>query len=302
MGVRSTAGGPAAQLGVYGRWLARRAPWRMLAPHGWVGLALIAVMWPLNWGFGTEGLRTHILFFPLWLGYALVVDALVLRLRGTSLLTRSARGFALLYTVSIPAWWLFELINMRTQNWSYSGREQFTNLEYFLFASLCFSTVVAAVFGSAELVRSAGWMERLRNGPSIGPERLWIKWMPVVGVVMLALLLIWPTYFYPFVWGFGFFLIEPFNARAGRPSLLAPLSRGDWRPFVALAIGALLCGFFWEMWNYYAAPKWFYSTPGVEFGYVFEMPILGYIGYLPFALELYALANMILPRPPALRL
>lgn len=312
MGMRGAAGGGAAtraagstKVGVYGRWLARQAsstPWGGFAPHGWLGLVLVAVMWPLNWGLGIEGLRTHILFFPLWLGYALVVDALVLKLRGTSLVTRSARGFALLYLASMPGWWLFEVINWRTGNWSYSAREQFGNVEYFLYATLCFSTVMAAVFGSAELIRSIRPFERLRNGPSIGSVSAWVRVMPFVGLAALALVMIWPDRFYPLVWGIAFFLIEPLNARLGKPTLLEPLSRGDWRPFVALALGALLCGFFWEMWNYYSAPKWFYSTPGAEFWYVFEMPLLGYIGYLPFALELYALANLILPRPPALKL
>lgn len=302
MGLKSTAGGPAAQIGVYGRWLARRASSGSLAPHGWVGLLLIAVMWPLNWGLGIDGLRTHMLFFPLWLGYALVVDALVLKLRGSSLLTRSARGYAMLFLASAPAWWLFEVINWRTQNWSYSAREQFGNIDYFLFATLCFASVVPAVFGTAELVRSGKWMEKLRNGPSIGSKSVWAKAMPFIGVAMLTLIMVWPTYFYPLVWGSAFFLLEPLNARLGRPTLLDSLTRGDWRPFVALAIGALICGFFWEMWNVYSSPKWFYSTPGVEFLHIFEMPILGYIGYLPFALELYAIANFLLPRPPALRL
>ena len=302
MGVRGTARSPVAQVGVYGRWLARRAFSGPLAPHGWVGLALIAVMWPLNWGFGIEGLRTHLLFFPLWLGYALLVDALVLKVRGTSLITRSARSYALLFLASAPAWWLFEVINWRTQNWSYSGRDQFGDMEYFLFATLCFASVIPAVFGTAELVRSSKWMERLRNGPSIGPKSAWAKTMPFVGATMLALIMIWPNYFYPLVWGSAFFLLEPLNARLGRPTLLDSLTRGDWRPFVALAIGALICGFFWEMWNFYSSPKWFYSTPGAEFWHVFEMPLLGYIGYLPFALELYAIANFLLPRPPALRL
>ena len=31
-------------------------------------------MWPLNWGL--EGMRSHVGFFPLWLGYCLTVDAL----------------------------------------------------------------------------------------------------------------------------------------------------------------------------------------------------------------------------------
>jgi len=36
---------------------------------------LVAVFWILNWSL--SGLRTHWGFFPLWLGYALTVDALV---------------------------------------------------------------------------------------------------------------------------------------------------------------------------------------------------------------------------------
>ena len=50
-----------------------------------------------------------------------------------------------------------------------------------------------------------------------------------------------------------------------------------------------MLGFLWEFWNYYAIPKWTYDIPFVGFFKIFEMPILGYLGYLPFALELYAM-------------
>ena len=80
------------------------------------------------------------------------------------------------------------------------------------------------------------------------------------------------------------------------------LREGDWRPILSLSAGALFCGFFWEMWNYYSYPKWKYHTPGAEFLHVFEMPLLGYIGYLPFAWELYALRNFLWRQAPALRL
>lgn len=89
---------------------------RSIPRHGWIGLLLIAITWPLNWGVGVEGLRTHLLFVPLWLGYALVVDAMVKRRRGTSILTRSRRDFAGLFLASVPGWWLFEAVNARTQN------------------------------------------------------------------------------------------------------------------------------------------------------------------------------------------
>ena len=75
----------------------------LVGVHGWLGLLLLAVCWPLNWTL--PGMRTAYLFFPLWLGYILVVDALVLSRTGTSLWTRSRRDFVLLFVASVPAWW-----------------------------------------------------------------------------------------------------------------------------------------------------------------------------------------------------
>ncbi len=271
-----------------------------LALHGWVGVFLISLAWPLNWGL--PGLRTHLLFFPLWLGYALVVDALALRRSGTSILTRSPWDFALLFACSAPAWWLFEAFNERTHNWQYLGGDRFGGLTYFLLTTLSFSTVMPAVFGTAELVRTAGWTRRLSGGPRLAPTRGLLLAMLGTGVAMLVLSMSLPGYFYPFLWGSAFFLAEPINAWRGRPSLLGYLARGDWRPVAALALGALVCGFFWEMWNFWSYPKWAYHTPGVEFLHVFEMPALGYLGYPPFGLELFALLHLISPRPPRLRL
>jgi hypothetical protein len=70
-----------------------------------------------------------------------------------------------------------------------------------------------------------------------------------IGLAMLALVMMWPTRFYPFVWGSVFFVVEPINAWCDRRSLLDYLRRGDWRPVAALALGRLICGFFWELWN-----------------------------------------------------
>src|SRR5882724_8271959 len=99
---------------------------RIFARHGWFGLALIAVFWPLNWCL--PGMRTAYLFFPLWLGYILTVDALVLSRTGGSMWTRSKRSFVLLFVVSSLIWWIFEWINRRTGNWEYIGGGHFTQL------------------------------------------------------------------------------------------------------------------------------------------------------------------------------
>jgi hypothetical protein len=270
-----------------------------LAPQGLLGILLISVCWPLNWGL--PGMRTAYLFFPLWLGYILLVDGLVLRRRGTSLLQRSPRDFALLFVASAPAWWLFEAINSRTHNWQYLADPALTPLQYYTLSSLSFSTVMPAVFETAELVCTFRWISRLADGPRLQAAGPLAMALFVAGLVMLGLTLSWPRFFYPMVWLAIFFILEPLNLWRGKRHLFESLRLGDWRPLAALSLGALICGFFWEMWNYFSYPKWVYHTPGAEFARIFEMPLLGYLGYLPFAWELFSLRNALWPRTQPFR-
>src|SRR5262249_31156514 len=133
--------------------------------RGWAGLILVTVCWPLNWML--PGVRTAYLFFPLWLGYILVVDALVQRRTGNSLWTRSRKNFVLLFLVSAPVWWLFELINLRTGNWEYRGRNLFSAVRFNLLSTISFSIVVPGVFQTAQLMRSFRWINRFASGPLI---------------------------------------------------------------------------------------------------------------------------------------
>jgi len=259
-----------------------------LPTPGWVGLLLLAVCWPFNWLL--PGLRSHILFFPLWLGYILMVDSLVFLRKGTSLLARSRVRFIGLFFVSAPAWWLFELLNWRVQNWHYQGGEQFTGLEFFVLSTFSFSTVIPAVFVTAELMST--FIHRVR-GPAVRSTPLTLVAFLAMGLVMLTLLFAWPRYFFPLMWLSVFFILEPLNAALGFPTLADWTKDGDWSPVAALWLGALTCGFFWEMWNFFSFPKWIYTVPFVSFWHVFEMPLLGYGGYLPFGLEVYALYNLV---------
>ena len=258
--------------------------------HGWIGLVLIAVFWTLNWSH--PGL-THWGFFPLWLGYVLTVDALVFRRKGHSLLTRSPAAYAGLFLVSAPAWWLFELINLRTQNWLYLGEETFTTLQYALFSTLSFSTVIPAVFGTAELVGTWGRLKRMNPSLAVQPTSAVLGGTFAAGGLMLLLLLAWPNLFFPLLWCSVYCLIEPLNVKWGNRSLFDSLARGDWRPVIALSGGCLVCGFFWEMWNFYSYPKWVYRIPYADWLHLFEMPLAGYFGYLPFSLELFALYHLV---------
>jgi hypothetical protein len=56
-----------------------------------------------------------------------------------------------------------------------------------------------------------------------------------------------------------------------------------------LFAAGLLCGFLWESWNWLAVARWRYHVPYLGDVKIFEMPVLGYLGFMPFAVESFAL-------------
>jgi hypothetical protein len=254
------------------------------------GLVAVAAFWWLNWQSHRIGPVTIWAFFPLWLGYILTVDGLTAARHGTSLFARDRRRFGALFLYSVPVWWLFEYLNRFLGNWEYLGAT-LPRFQYMAFASLSFSTVIPAVFVSAELLSRelpAG-LGRAR-AVELGPRSLAL--CAVIGAVLFGLITVRPDIFYPAAWLCVILMVDPIVTLAGWPSLARSIGSGNWRLPVSLALGALLCGFFWEMWNVHSWPKWVYHIPYLGFGKIFEMPVLGYGGYLPFGLEVYALYRL----------
>jgi len=255
------------------------------AIHFYIGIILLAFSWIMNETL--EGARTHYFFFFLWVGYILTIDGMLVIKRGVSPLTRAGFSYLFFFLLSIPFWWLFEGINLRMQNWEYVGSHKFGPISYFLFASLNFSTVIPAVLTTSEWVRHWRWIENLKKGPAISVPSKGLIF--VLGLGFLLLLLCFPHIFYPLCWIFLFFLTEPLNAKFKKRSILfGDLNQGEWRAVISLAIGVLICGLCWETWNWNSDPRWVYHIPFLGFFPIFEMPLLGYLGYLPFALELFS--------------
>jgi len=258
--------------------------------QGYIGLLLIAVGWPLSWGRppGLQFLWENS-FLLLWVGYALVVDGINYARKGTSLLTRNAKAYFGLFLLSIPGWWLFEFFNIFLQNWHYLQNRPVSSFEFAIRASVHFSIVTPAVLGTAELWASTKLLSPLSQKKSCAITDRTLSNYILLGIMMMIGLITIPRYTFPLVWVSLYLIIDSLNLLRGIRSLLTFLRHGNWRPYFALAFGALTCGFFWEMWNYYSLPKWVYSVPFVNVLHVFEMPLPGYLGYLPFGLEVYAL-------------
>ena len=265
---------------------------RYLLPYrGLLGLILICVAWPFSWAESGAGLQYT--FFPLWLGFILAVDGLVLRRTGTSFIVRSPKIMAMMFILAIPYWWMFEAINQVIQNWVYIGSNPETNLFSLIQTSLAFSVVIPAVFEVSELVGSFNFINRFARMPALVLNRQQVAIIGILGVLSLAALLTWPKYLFPITWLSLFFIFDPINYLTGRPSITANVRHGDWRLVVAFALGALICGFFWEMWNYQATISWQYNIGFFDFARIFHMPLLGYGGYLPFGLETYAMFHFV---------
>jgi hypothetical protein len=87
--------------------------------------------------------------------------------------------------------------------------------------------------------------------------------------------------------------LEPFNYRFGGRSLLKDLEEGNPRKIYLLLAAGLICGLLWEFWNFWSLSKWIYTVPFFEDLKGFEMPVLGFLGFPPFAIQAYVMYNFI---------
>jgi len=264
---------------------------------GWAGLALNGVSWFVAWTrFDFLAFIQPHTFFPLWFSYILVINALRFRRDGTCMLTRRPLYFCLLFPASAVFWWFFEFLNRFVQNWYYLG-DAYGPLEYVGLASLSFSTVLPAVLGTRDWLLGARW---IREGfvfesvalPHLKKGAFVLFLFSAFGLFGIG---IWPNLLFPMLWVSPLLIFLSLQVLTGDESILSFLFQGDFRPIVSAALAALICGVFWEMWNFYSLAKWVYRVPFVHRFEIFEMPILGYAGYLPFGLEC-AVAGELLDR------
>jgi len=254
---------------------------------GWMGVLMCVSAWVCAWGqFAALGPVNDYTFFPLWLGYILTVDAAVLRRSGTSILAMSPKKFIVLFPASALAWWYFEYVNRFVQNWWYVGVEDYTALHYAVLATISFSTVFPAVFETRDFLGTFSWFQHAyADGPKWRtPSRFILILCLIAGISSLVAAGLFPVVCFSFTWLAPLIILGSMLALAGVETPLTSMRRGNYAPLFTLAVAALVCGGFWEMWNYFSMPKWYYSVPFVMKYRIFEMPVPGYAGYLPFGL------------------
>ena len=224
-----------------------------------------------------------------WTGYILLLDGIVWKRRGDSWLSTARGEFAFLAAASVPLWLIFEGYNKYfIQNWFYVGLPESIPLRYFGYV-WAFATISPAIFETGDLLAS---LRRPRSVPRTSKRPMTTgAWVSVItGALLLALPIVYPSNWLAAPVWLGFiFLLDPINAHAGDESLIGDIDEGRLDRLVNLMAGGLLCGLVWEFWNYWAGAKWIYNVPILPEVKIFEMPILGFGGFPPFALECFVM-------------
>ena len=261
--------------------------------YSWIGFAILAL--------SEAGMLLRIEPFwtwhtPIaWSGYILLVDGIVYKARESSWLMTHRREFVVLAVLSIPLWVIFEGYNLLIANWHYINLPENLIVRYLGYA-WAFATISPGIFLTAELV--ATLRGRRFPAPTIDqrPTRVDRRWTMAdrvsiaSGAAMLLWPIVWPSPYLAAPVFLGFvFLLDPMNAHAGDESLFADARAGRLDRLVNLLAAGFICGGLWEFWNFWARAKWIYTVPIVGDIKIFEMPVLGYFGFPPFALECFAM-------------
>jgi len=257
----------------------------LLPVYGLVGAAVMiagevlllrGVAWVAQW------------FTPImWTGYILLIDGIIRRRKGTSLLSDHPLEFFLLAIISIGSWAVFEGYNVLLKNWTYIGLPENMVVRYAGYA-WSFATITPVMLLTYELLDTLLPGKNPTTSPRL-PSGVFYGFV-IFGAAGMVAPFIWPsTYMAPLVWVGLTFLLDPINGRLGERSFLSEFFTGHFRSMPIMFLAGLICGILWELWNFWATTKWQYDVPYVGHIKIFEMPVFGFLGFLPFAVESYAM-------------
>ncbi|MFT5286991.1 MAG: hypothetical protein ACI8TQ_003166 [Planctomycetota bacterium] len=252
------------------------------------GLTALGLFALAIWGLRADVVWISQAFYAyVWWAWILFLDAFCIWRRKSSLLTTRRNLLGLLATSSVTFWFVFEALNLRFRNWYYVGTFELDGPDTYitagLFVSAAFATVFVGMFEVFDALGAAKFLTK-RSDPRRLP--VWLApGLQVLGIIMAVLAIAYPFYLAPLIWGSLTFIIDPWNYRRGNRSLLRDFEAGDGRAVGRLFIAGLISGLVWESLNFAAPQKWIYTVRGLENFKLFEMPVLGFLGFPALAFD-----------------
>jgi hypothetical protein len=234
-----------------------------------------------------------------WWGYIFLVDAWVYRRDGQSWLRNRRDLFVLQCILSVVFWCLFEGYNRLMPGWRYVGLPP-TLQEEFVGYIIAFATIMPGMFVTARLLKSYGVFRDARM-PRVRWTRNSLRAVMVFGLLCVTVppfLSLPPTSGW---WGLGWaavwsgwvFFLDPINYRRGGQSIFRDWEDGRLGRTLQLFTAGAICGLLWEFWNFWAYSKWEYTFNVARDLKFFEMPVAGFLGFMPFAMEFFVMFHFV---------
>jgi len=221
-----------------------------------------------------------------WWSYIIFLDALWAYKKNTYLVLN--KKLPSLIVISCGFWCIFEIVNVRLENWFYITLPQETCLRYGGYL-LAYGTVVPAIYVTQEYI--ASFISPIRIKSFTIPH--YSIFSTLSGIFVLIVTLIYPLYAFPLTWIFFALILDGYNYRKGYGSFMKDLEKGHMENIISYMASGLVCGLLWEFWNLWSLSKWVYSVPLFEDLKIFEMPLPGYIGFVVFGIEVMTFVNFI---------
>lgn len=263
----------------------------------YAGLVLNISAWAVMWGDYSLFLQlTHYMFVPLWAGFILMLDGILHKRNfNQSFISQRPRQFLAIVLLSIAGWYYFEYLNFFIlKNWYYPNLYLIPAPWTYFWAALTYASVWPGIFLIYNILMTFKTIpSRYSKGKPITLKPYWLPLIFIAGVILFLLSAVYPSYFFWLIWLGPLLIICSSLAYLKIWTPLSDLRQGNWSRVLVMALAALVCGFFWEFWNWQSfennANFWQYDLPYVHVLKIFEMPILGYSGYLFFGMECWVM-------------
>ena len=268
----------------------------------WVGLVMWGVTlaalwakleeprWLLNWAF-----------LPLFWGFTLMLDGWVyIRANRNSLISRSPRELIGIGVAATGGWMLFDYLNFFVdENWFYPKGDLIPDDEFTVYAIVGSSGLMMPIFQLYNLLNTTKFRHRFDKGPKLSlPKsiRIILLILALSGMFSIGF---FPNGMFGVLWVSPLIIISVVLANMGIWTPFTPIKEGNWSPLLTYALTYVIYGFSLECWNYFSSTHdssdpsnnitftpayWVYSLPYVNVLHVFEMPLLGFLGYTPFGI------------------
>lgn len=266
----------------------------------WAGLVMWGGTLFILWAKFSEP-RWIILWadLPLFWGFALVVDGWVyVRNGGRSIISRSLQEFIGIGVASISGWLIFEYLNFFVDdNWIYPNGALIPDNQFTIYAVIGSAGLMPLAFEWYTLFLTFDRLKyRFDDGPKIKLSIGVINALLVFCFVLLFFIAFYPDLLFTLLWVVPLIILSAVLDRLKIWTPFELVKKGNWSPLLLFALAYFVQGFLLEFWNYFSAyhengmiisetpAYWSYSVPYVNVYHVFEMPVLGLMGYLPFGI------------------